>query len=155
METFWRCCFNFFCEKGRKKTKKRIPLICWQTLNLTLWLLLIPRDQIVCSFQNNVLLAFFFNLIFILLYMCSWYLPSSLAPAVFDVLNLVLWIVALGTNVIFALTLICASHLAIRTKLNCSKVPGIVAAHNNKTVYNQSKKLSRTLFVVIAAFLVF
>ena len=74
--------------------------------------------------------------------------------AVYDIINFVHSMVALCAMVIFALALICVSYLAIRTKLNCSD-PAIVAAHNNENVHNQSKKLSRTLFLVIAASLVF
>ncbi|XP_078378611.1 trace amine-associated receptor 7c-like [Oculina patagonica] len=74
--------------------------------------------------------------------------------AAYDILDLVHWIVAFCAIIILALTIICVSYLAIRTKLNC-RVPPTGTTHYNETVHNQSKKLSRTLFVVIAASLVF
>ena len=74
--------------------------------------------------------------------------------ASYNILNLAHWIVAYNVIVILALTVVSVSYLAIRTKLNC-RVPAIDEAHNKKTVFNQSKKLSRTLFLVIAASLVF
>ena len=74
--------------------------------------------------------------------------------ATYNIINSAHWMVALCAMVIFALALICLSYFAIRTKLNC-RVPAIGTAHNNDNVHNQSKKLSKTLFVVIAASLVF
>ncbi|XP_078375721.1 adenosine receptor A3-like [Oculina patagonica] len=74
--------------------------------------------------------------------------------AAFDILDLVHWIVAFCAIIILALTIICVSYVAIRTKLNY-RVRPIGAAHYNGTVHHQSKKLSRTLFIVIAASLVF
>ena len=72
----------------------------------------------------------------------------------YDVLSPEHWIVALCAVVIFALIMICVSYMVIRRKLNC-RAPAINEAHNNEIVQNQSKKLARTLFIVIAASLVF
>lgn len=52
-----------------------------------------------------------------------------------------------------SLVSICACYLAIRLKLN-NKVPVINSAHNRKSA-EQSIKLSKTLFIVIAASLIF
>ena len=52
-----------------------------------------------------------------------------------------------------SLVSICVSYLAIRLKLN-NKVPAINSAHNRKSA-EQSTKLSKTLFIIIAASLIF
>ena len=69
---------------------------------------------------------------------------------VYGIISSVHWIVPLCTISFFALIIVCMSYMEIQRRLNY-RVPAISAAHNNENVHNQSKKLSRTLFIVIAA----
>ena len=57
--------------------------------------------------------------------------------------------------IIFTLSLvsICVSYIAIRLKLN-NKGPVVISAHNRKSA-EQNKKLSKTLFIVVGASLLF
>ena len=65
------------------------------------------------------------------------------------------WIIASCVIAILCLTVICVSYLAIRKRLN-RKVPALDAArHNRRTEPEQKAKLSRTLFIVIAASILF
>ena len=74
--------------------------------------------------------------------------------AVYDILNFAQWIVAFGCVTVFCLVTICVSYLAIRTRLSCSG-PTIDGSHNRQNEQQQNAKLSRTLFLVITASLVF
>ena len=84
---------------------------------------------------------------------CVWVAGISVGGlsllAAYEILNVAHWMVTNGAIVILALTMICLSYLTIRRKLY-SRVPVVGLAHNQETVHNRSKKLSRTLFVVIA-----
>ena len=74
--------------------------------------------------------------------------------AVYGILDFSYWIIAFGCVVVLCLVTICVSYLAIRTRLNC-RVPTIETAHNRPKKLKQNAKLSKTLFVVIAASLLF
>ena len=74
--------------------------------------------------------------------------------AVYDILDFAQWIVAFGCVMVLCLVTICVSYLAIRKRLNC-RVPGLNGAHNRHNELQQNAKLSRTLFVVITASLLF
>ena len=66
-----------------------------------------------------------------------------------------IWRVASSVIVILCLILICVSYVAIRKRLNC-RVPVLDGArHNRQTEPEQKAKLSRTLFIVIAASILF
>ena len=72
-----------------------------------------------------------------------------------DIIKDVIWTVAACVIVILCLTVICVSYLAIRKRLNC-RVPAIDGArHSRETEPELKAKLSRTLFIVIAASLFF
>ena len=73
---------------------------------------------------------------------------------VFDILDVAYWKVAIVIVKVFCLVTICVSYLAIRTRLIVS-VPAIDGAHNRQSEQQQNAKLSRTLFIMIAASLVF
>ena len=70
---------------------------------------------------------------------------------VFDIGNR---IVAFCGIVVLALTLICVSYLAIRTRLANSAPAAVDTACNRERASEQIKKLSKTLFIVISASLV-
>ena len=73
---------------------------------------------------------------------------------VYGVFNQVHWMVVACAMIISSLTMICVSYLSIRKRLNC-RVPALDAGrHNRQMEPEQKAKLSRTLFVVIAASLV-
>ncbi|XP_078375727.1 adenosine receptor A3-like, partial [Oculina patagonica] len=74
--------------------------------------------------------------------------------AMYDLLNFVYWIATWGCIVVLCLITVCTSYLAIRTRLNRG-VPAISAAHNRQNEPQKTAKLSRTLFVVITASLLF
>ena len=73
--------------------------------------------------------------------------------ALYDLLDWRYYLVASCLITAFSLATICVSYLAIRTRLN-RRVPAIDRAHNRQSV-EQNNKLSKTLFIVIAASLVF
>ena len=86
---------------------------------------------------------------------CAW-LAAILAGtltvlALYDILNYTYWIIAVGCAKVSCLFTIFVSYMVIRTKLNC-RVPVIDGAAHN---IHQNSKLSRTLFVMIAASLLF
>ena len=67
------------------------------------------------------------------------------------ILNYVQWKVVICSMVVLGLVTICVTYLTIRSKLNC-RVPAIDNnVHNRQNVPVQNAKLSRTLFIVIAA----
>ncbi len=70
--------------------------------------------------------------------------------ATYGVLNFVQWRVAFNFIIVLALVTICVAYLTVRTKLNCN-VPAMDNVHNRQNVPEQNAKLSRTLFIVIAA----
>ena len=71
-----------------------------------------------------------------------------------EILDLAYWEVAIGSAKGLCLVTICVSYLAIRARLNC-KIPAIDGAHNRQNELRQSAKLSRTLFIMITASLLF
>ena len=73
---------------------------------------------------------------------------------VLEILDSTYWKVAIGSAKGLCLVTICVSYLAIRTRLNC-KVPAIDGAHNRQNEPRQNAKLSRTLFIMITASLIF
>ena len=73
---------------------------------------------------------------------------------VYNILDLSYWMIGFGCSVVLCLVTICASYLAIRKRLNC-RVPAFDAAHNRQNEQQQNAKLSRTLFLVITASLLF
>ena len=73
--------------------------------------------------------------------------------AVYDILDFAQWIVAFGCVMVLCLFTICVSYLTIRTILK--RVPPIVGTHNRQNEQQQNAKLSKTLFVVITASLLF
>ena len=70
--------------------------------------------------------------------------------AVYDILDFTYWIFAFGFVMVLCVVTICVSYLAIRTRLNC-RVPAIDGAHNRQNEPQQNARLSRTLFIMIAA----
>ena len=74
--------------------------------------------------------------------------------AVYNILDSFHWIVVFGSVVVSCLVTICVSYLAIRTRLNC-RVPPIDGTHNRQNEQQKNAKLSRTLFLVITASLLF
>ena len=74
--------------------------------------------------------------------------------AVYDILDFAQWIVVSGCVTVLCLVTICVSYLAIRKRLN-SRVPAIDNAHKRQNELQQNAKLSRTLFVMITASLLF
>lgn len=78
---------------------------------------------------------------------------SSLA--VYDMIDLVRWIVSFSSIIALGLMAICGSYLAIRTRLQCNiNVFAEDTVHNRQNSQEQIKKLSRTLFIVIFTSLV-
>ena len=72
-----------------------------------------------------------------------------------NIIDDLIWTVAALVIVILCLTVICVSYLAIRKRLNC-RVPVLDGArHNRHKEPEQKAKLSRTLFIVIAASFLF
>ena len=71
-----------------------------------------------------------------------------------DILDFAQWIVVFGVVTILCLVTICVSYLVIRKRLNC-RVPAIDCARNRQNEPQQNAKLSRTLFVMITASLLF
>ena len=72
-----------------------------------------------------------------------------------DIIDDVIWKVAGCFIIILCVTVICVSYLAIRKRLNY-RVPALDGARNNRqTDLEQKAKLSRTLFIVIAASFLF
>ena len=74
--------------------------------------------------------------------------------ALYDILDFARWIVTFSCVTVLCLVTICVSYLAIRKRLNC-RVPAIDGAHNRQKELQQNVKLSRTLFVMITASLLF
>ena len=74
--------------------------------------------------------------------------------AVHYILDFVQWIVTFSCVMVLCLVTICASYLAIRTKLSC-RAPIIDGTHNRQNEQQQNAKLSRTLFIVITTSLLF
>lgn len=79
---------------------------------------------------------------------------ASLLLAVYEILDIELLNIGLCIVAISALLIICLSYLAIRRRLNC-RVPPIDTALKRQSGLRQSTKLSCTLFIVVAASLVF
>ena len=74
--------------------------------------------------------------------------------ALYDLLDYTYWVIAVGCAKVLCLVTICVSYLAIRTRLHC-KVPAIDSAHNRQNAAQRNAKLSRTLFIMITASLLF
>jgi len=72
--------------------------------------------------------------------------------ALYDILEFAHWILAFGCVMVLCVVTICVSYLAIRKRLNC-RGPPIDGAQNRQN--EQNAKLSRTLFIMITASLVF
>ena len=89
----------------------------------------------------------------ILVWVCGISAGTLSFITAFDILNAVFWRVILCSLIISPLMIICVSYLAIRRRLNC-RVPAIDLAHNRQNGLRQSKKLSSTLFIVIAVSIV-
>ena len=73
------------------------------------------------------------------------------------IIDYVIWRVAACVIVLSCLTVICVSYLAIRKRLNC-RVPSLDGARHNRQTepeHVQKAKLTRTLFIVIAASILF
>ena len=77
-------------------------------------------------------------------------LTLLVANGIFDFVH---WIVAFYSIVVLALTSICVSYLAIRTRLSKS-APAVDTAHNREGAPEQIKKLSKTLCIVISTSLI-
>ena len=77
--------------------------------------------------------------------------------AVYSIVNFVNWIVAYCCIIALSLLIICASYLSIRRKLTCRLNPAMDTAHNDnrQSPEEHNTKLSRTLFIMIAASLGF
>ena len=74
--------------------------------------------------------------------------------AVLHILDFFHWMVVFGCVMVLCLVTICASYLAIRTRLNC-RFPAIDGVHNRQNEQQKNAKLARTLFIVITASLFF
>ena len=72
---------------------------------------------------------------------------------VYDLLDFRYYLISVCVIITFSLATICVSYLAIRTRLH-RRVPAMDTAHNRQRG-EQNTKLSKTLFIVIAASLVF
>ena len=77
--------------------------------------------------------------------------------AVYNIVNFHHCIVAYCCVIALSLVTICVSHLAIRRRLHCRLSPAIDVSHkdNRQRVAEHNTKLSRTLFIMIAASLGF
>ena len=71
-----------------------------------------------------------------------------------NILDFAYWKVAIGSTKVLCLATICVSYLAIRSKLS-GRVPAIDGAHNRQNEPRKNAKLSRTLFIMITASLLF
>ena len=74
--------------------------------------------------------------------------------AVYDILDFAQWVVEFSCVTFLCLVTICVSYLATRKRLTC-RVPAIDDAHNRQNELQQNAKLSRTLFILISASLLF
>ena len=74
--------------------------------------------------------------------------------AVYNIFDFAYWLFVVGCVMILCVVTICVSYLAIQTTLN-SRVPVIDGAHNRQNEQQKNVKLSRTLFTVITASLLF
>ena len=90
----------------------------------------------------------------VLVWISGIFVGASLLVAACGILDMELWNIGLCIVAISALLIICLSYWAIRRRLNC-RVPPIDTALNRQTGLLQNAKLSRTLFIVVAASLVF
>ena len=72
----------------------------------------------------------------------------------FDILDFAYWKVGIGSAKGLCLATICVSYLAIRARLS-GRVPAIDGAHNRQNEPQNSAKISRTLFIMITASLLF
>ena len=95
--------------------------------------------------------GYIYSVIIVWLAVISTGVLSSLS--LHGVFSHVYWTVSSCIVVILCLIVICTSYLAIRKRLNY-RAPVLDAAHNRQTEPEQKAKLSRTLFIVIAASLV-
>ena len=95
-------------------------------------------------------------------YTCSaifvWVAAISIASAlsslyVYRLVDYLHWTVAYCSIILLCLLIICASYLTIRKRLN-RRVPVLDMVHNKQNAAEQNAKLSKTLFIVIAASLV-
>ena len=84
-------------------------------------------------------------MVFFLAWLAAVLVGTLTVLALYDILDHTYWIIAVG-----CFFTICVSCLVIRIRLNC-RVPVIDGAHN----IQQNSKLSRTLFVMITASLLF
>ena len=74
--------------------------------------------------------------------------------AVYDIMDFAQWIVAFSCATFLCLVTICVSYLVIRKRLNC-RVPAINDVQGRHNEHQQNAKLSRTLFMLISASLLF
>ena len=95
---------------------------------------------------------YIYSIVFV--WISAIFVGASLLLAAYKVLDIELWNIALGIVAILALFIICLSYLAIRRRLNC-RVPPIDTALNRQSGLQPNTKLSRTLFIIVAASLVF
>ena len=72
----------------------------------------------------------------------------------FNILDFAYWKVGIGSANFLCLATICVSYLAIRKKLS-GRVPAIDGPHNRQNGSQKNAKLSRTLFIMITASLLF
>ena len=79
----------------------------------------------------------------------------SLLLAACGILDFELWNTALCIVTFLALLIICLSYLAIRTRLNCRAPPIDEVLNRQSGLQQNTNKLSCTLFIVVAASLVF
>ena len=92
-------------------------------------------------------------------YICSaifvWVVAISIASAlsslyVYRLVGYLHWTVAYCSIILLCLLIICASYLTIRKRLH-RRVPVLDMVHNRHNRAEQNTKLSKTLFIVIAA----
>ena len=74
--------------------------------------------------------------------------------AVDDILDFTYWIIADGCVMVLCLVTISVSYLTIRTKRN-SRAPVMDTTQNRENESQKNAKLSRTLFIVTTAYLLF
>ena len=95
-------------------------------------------------------------------YICSvifvWVAAISIASAlsslsVYGLVDYLHWTVAYCSIIFLCLLIICVSYLTIRKRLN-RRVPVLDMVHNRQSGAEQNTKLSKTLFIVIAASLI-
>ena len=88
----------------------------------------------------------------------AWIAGTSMGTLIFlgvhGILNFVHSIVIFGCTVVLCLIIVCVSYLAIRARLN-RKISAFEGAHNRRNGQHPNAKFSKTMYIVVAASLLF